>query len=655
MRTQVAPEAGPAAVRRPSAFSRRAVVAGVLASLLIGFGCPYATFVLKGSYVDLDFSTPGAIFLLFLLTALVNNALGRVRRSWALTPGECLSVYTMMLVASAVQTMGLSGQLMSIITAPHYYATAENSWDRLLQPYLNPWLAPQSESAIRYFYEGLPPGARIPWGEWARPLAVWTPFLLALYFVMICVMVILRKQWVENERLIYPLTALPLEMVAEGDAGRTAPLYRNAVMWIGFAVPLVFGTLSGLKHYYPTVPAPSTYWAFTTFRQTQSLVLRISFPMVGFFYLVEQQTAFSLWFFNLLFFVLRGIMNVYKIGMTENLGIYGAPSPVFAHLGMGAFVFLVLGGLRTARWHLRDVLARAFHDAPGVDDRNEVMSYRAAFWGMVVGLAFMVGWLQWSGMALWLAACFLGVAMILFVGLTRIVAESGMAEAVAPTIAPGVLVSALGAPAIGPRGLMSICMTYVWCSDVRTFVMASAANGLKLAEHTEARKRPLLGLMLLAVAVSAPLSVALTMIWAYRIGGVSMNSWFFEGGPTAPLRWVQSQFLTPQGASLAGWLLTLLGTGLMALLNLMRQRFLWWPFHPLGFALAAVWIMDQQWLTIFVSWLLKTAIMRYGGVKTYRRMRAFFLGLILGQFCTNGLWLVIDQLAGGTGNQIFWI
>ena len=645
----------PTARDRASAFSPRAVIVGVLASLAIGFGCPYATFVIKGSYVDLDFSTPGAIFLLFLLTAVFNNCLARINRRWALTPGECITVYIMMIVASAVQTMGLSGQLMAIITSPYYYASPENDWDKLLQPHLNPWLAPQDPLAIKHFFEGLPPGRLIPWREWARPLSVWTPFLLALYFVMICTMVILRKQWVENERLIYPLTALPLEMVAEGEGRRTPPIYRNPIMWLGFGVPLVFSSLTGLHHYYPSIPAPHLNWAISMFRHTQSMHFRISFPMIGFFFLVEQQTTFSLWFFNVLFFIIRGILNVLKIGMTENLGVYGAPSPVFAHIGMGAFLVLAFGGIRTARAHLRDVLEKAFSDSPRIDDRNEVMSYRAAFWGAVLGLAFMIGWLAWSGMPLWVAVLFIIVVFVLFVGLTRIVAESGMAEAVAPTIAPGVIVSALGAPAIGPKGLMSIAMTYVWCSDIRTFVMASAANSLKLAEHTEQRKRPLFWLMILALLVSAPLSIYLTMRWSYNIGGVTLNNWFFVGGPLAPLRWVQVHFLSPHGANIPGLILTGAGAAMMAFLASMRQRFLWWPFHPLGFALAPVWIMDQQWMTILISWILKVGIMRYGGVKTYRRMRAAFLGLILGQFCTNGFWLIIDQLAGGTGNQIFWI
>lgn len=638
-----------------SAFSGRALAVGVLSVVVIGWGCPYATFAIQGSYVDLDFSTPGAVFLLFLLTAVVNNALGRFNPRWALNPGECITVYIMMVVASAVQTMGLSGQLMSIITGPYYYATPENNWAKLLQPHLNPLLAPQNELTVRYFFEGLPPGRLIPWRDWLGPLSIWAPFLLSLYLVMICTMVILRRQWVDNERLVYPLTQLPLEMVAQSEPGRPSTLYRSGLLWLGFAVPLIFSSLKGLHFYYPTIPSPKTNWAFSVFRHTQSLQLRISFPMIGFFFLVEQQTAFSLWFFNVLFFIVRGILNVYKIGMTENLGTYGAPSPMFAHIGMGAFLVLVFGGLYTARRHLQDVVIQAFGGKGHADDSGEILSYPAAFWGMMLGLSVMVGWLTWSGMPLWVAVLFVILALVLFIGLTRVVAESGMAEAVAPTIAPGVIVSALGAPNIGPRGLMALATSYVWCSDMRTFVMASAANSLKLSEKTDHHKRPLFWLMAVAILVSAPLSIYFTTRWAYHTGGITMDSWYFGGGVLAPLKWVQVQFLSPKGPNIVGLLLTGLGAFLMAFLAAMRQRFLWWPFHPLGFAIAPVWIMDQQWMTILISWLAKTTILRYGGVKTYQHARGFFLGLILGQFVTNGLWIVIDAFAGGTGNRIFWI
>ncbi len=38
-----------------SAFSGRALAVGVLSVVVIGWGCPYATFAIQGSYVDLDF------------------------------------------------------------------------------------------------------------------------------------------------------------------------------------------------------------------------------------------------------------------------------------------------------------------------------------------------------------------------------------------------------------------------------------------------------------------------------------------------------------------------------------------------------------------------------------------------------------------------
>ena len=69
-----------------------------------------------------------------------------------------------------------------------------------------------------------------------------------------------------------------------------------------------------------------------------TLTLGLSFAWLT---LAGSVGAFSLWFFNVLFFIIRGILNVLKIGMTENLGTYGAPSPMFAHIGMGAFLVLV--------------------------------------------------------------------------------------------------------------------------------------------------------------------------------------------------------------------------------------------------------------------------------------------------------------------------
>ena len=77
----------------------------------------------------------------------------------------------------------------------------------------------------------------------------------------------------------------------------------------------------------------------------------------------------------------------------------------------------------------------------------------------------------------------------------------------------------------------------------------------------------------------------------------------------------------------------------MGLLMLARQRFLWWPLHPLGLPLSAVF--GSAFFSVFLGWLFKTAIVKYGGVKMYVTTRPFFIGVILGQFATSGVWFVI--------------
>lgn len=636
-------------MQRPT-LSLRAVGLGLLGTLAIALGAPYGTYVIRGSYMDLDFSTPGAVFLFFVLVALVNGLWKRLRPATALQPGELLTAYIMMILASAIPTMGLTAQLLPVIAAPFYYATPENQWARLLHPALNPRLVPQDLEAIKQFFEGAP-GQPVPWRVWLPPLLAWAPMLLALYFVMVALMVLLRRQWIHRERLVYPLTHLPLEMVNERE-----PLLRKPMLWAGFALPFLVGSLIGLHNYFPFIPGPRLNTSLPLFRGTQSLILRLSFPMVGFFFLSNLDTTFSIWFFNLLFFTIKGYLNLLGIQMQGELGGYGTPYVPYKYLGMGAMMMLVMGGFWTARPHWRMVVRKALGLAPEVDDREEILSYPFAFWGTVLGLVFMSLWLHWSGIPYWATWLYLFFAFLLFIGLTRVVVESGLAEAVASTIASSFIVAGWGSLPFGKQGLMGLALTWVYSADIRTFVMASAAHGLRLAEAMRpSRPRRLFWVMMLAVVVSMVASIGMTLKLAYAQGGVNLNSWFFITGPQWPYRWVEAQLLKPADPSTGGWVLTALGAGVMALLTFLRQRFVWWPFHPIGFCIGSVWIMDQLWLTCFLAWLAKWLILRYGGLRLYRRWLPFFLGLILGQFVCNGFWLILDGFTGKVGNQIFWI
>jgi hypothetical protein len=640
-----------------SAFTGKAIATGTLLSLGIALGDPYGTMVIRGSYMALDFGTPGAIFLFFILVAIVNTGLKLARPSLALRRGELLVVYIMMIVASAIATMGLSGYLLTIITGAQYYATRENEWGELILPFIPEWMVPQSQEAIKWFYEGAPRGTGIPWDVWLGPLACWAILIGALYLVMISSVVILRKQWVERERLIYPIAQVPLEMVQD-EAGQSAlkPLFRRPLMWAGFAIPAIVSSLNALHAYYNFIPVVQIVSSVPVLRNTVSLIFRLSFPMIGFSYLINLDIAFSLWFFNLLANVIRGTLNILGVSSTEKLGIYGAFSePILAHQGQGAMIVLVLFGLWVGRAHLRQVLRKAFKGDDTVDDTGEILSYRAAVFGWLAGMLTMAVWMHLSGLPLWAAVATLLIAILIFVGMTRVVVESGVATAVGPMIASTVMVSAVGSSALGTPGMIGLAFTYVWAADIRIFLMASCAHGLKLSEFLGRDLRPLFWIILLTIAVSVGGSIWGIMHLAYQYGGINLNGWFFGGGSQAPFDYITSKLNTPTTPEWGGWFHTFLGGGIMALLMLARHHLLWWPLHPIGYPIGAVWLMDQLWFSIFLAWLVKLAVMKYGGPGLYRRMRPFFLGLIVGQFVIAGLWLIIDYFAGMTDNVVFWI
>ncbi|MCC6442846.1 MAG: hypothetical protein IT210_05240 [Armatimonadetes bacterium] len=642
-------EAAARELRVRSGMTWRGILAGLVGSLVLGVGAVYGTMQIRGSYMDIDFSTAGAVFLFFILVGIINSVLGRLRRSWALSPAELITAYAMMVVASAIPTMGFTAQILSIISSPSYYANATNRWGEIIAPHLKPWAVPHGKETIRAFYEGMPGGATIPWMAWIKPLLAWMPLMISLYVVMICMMVLIRRQWADRERLAYPITQLPTDMVGE------PTFWKNRLMWAGFLIPFAIGSLIGLHYYYPSIPMLNLVWRFPWFRSLETLVLRISLPMIGFLYLVNLDTLFSLWFFNLVAQMVRGTLNIMAVEFKGFISPYGSPSPIFGYLGMGAMIALVLVGLRTARPHLKEVWRKVIGKGPQIDDSGEILPYRQAFVGMTLGLVVMAVWLSMSGIPPLALALFLAAAFLLFYGLTRVVVESGMAEAVASTIAPGIVTAAFGTSVAGQQGMAALGLTYVWTADIRTFVMASAAHNLKMAETVPGRRRGLFWAMLLAIAVTMASTLWLTIYLAYHRGAINLNSWFFNGGPIAAYTWVGDRITNPVPPSGIGWALMGSGFAFMTFLMYMRQTFLWWPFHPIGFCIGTTWIMDELWFTCFLAWFFKFLIVRYGGLRQFRNFRPFFLGLILGQFVCNGMWLIIDGLTGQQGNQIFWI
>ncbi|MBM4043277.1 MAG: hypothetical protein FJ290_32720, partial [Planctomycetes bacterium] len=338
----------------------RSVAIG-LALVVAGSVCaPNAIWGLASSEITWSYMPLVVVFPFFVVVAVVNVGLKALRRSWALRPAELVVVFGMALV-SAGTPLFLVGFMLALMGSPYYVASAENRWAELLHPHLPHWAFPSDTGhAMRDFFEGRPPGAALPWNEWLLPLAWWLLLVAALYFVCLCLVVILRKQWVERERLVYPLLAVPQALIEESDDARLVPkLLRSRLFWCGFSLPMGIIAWNVISYFEPGFPQIDLHGAWLSLGPSfPALHLILVFPTLGLAYFANTEVVFSLWFFYLLGVIQEGVYNQigFSIGRST---VFCWAMEATGWQSFGAFVVMVLGFLWMARRHLRDVVATA--------------------------------------------------------------------------------------------------------------------------------------------------------------------------------------------------------------------------------------------------------------------------------------------------------
>ena len=637
-------------------MSIRAVLIGAVLSLFLGFAGAFVSIASGGLPITNNISTPGALFLLFVLVLGVQFFGWTFRRRSLLKPQELVLIYAMLLVASIVPSRGLLAYLLTLMGSWLYYATPENNWAELIHPHVKRWLVVNDEQAVKQFYEGMGQGGTVPWDVWIPPLTNWVLFFAVLSFVMICMMVILRKQWIEHERLAFPLTQLPLAMSHDYVSRREIPFFRNPWTWIGFAIPFSLGTINALHDYYGVIPAIQLTPDVQAFRRTLILHFWFSFGTIGFAYCISSPVAFSIWVFKLLGIAMDGLARMVGWGSTERLDMFvdlGGASANQAHQSMGAMIVLVGFGLWVARDHLRAVFRKAFTGDRTVDDSDELFSYRTSVFGTIGGLIFLTIWLWMAGLPLWGALVFLSATFVLFLALARAVSEAGI-----PVLRPAMsgsafLISGFGSQTVGDQGLVQLAFDHSWAVDIRITMMAIIAHVLRLMDGREQHIRKVgaaLGIALLLSFVGGTVTI---LNMAYRHGAINLEGYYFISYAQAPFRWMISWMNTPTGPNWSGWATTTLGMGAMFGLYSAWRLLSWWPLHPIGYALMGIGPMDYYWFSFFIAWLIKAIVLKYGGAQLYRKSLPFFLGLILGQFVCSGVWNIIDQITGLRSGWLF--
>ena len=86
---------------------------------------------------------------------------------------------------------------------------------------------------------------------------------------------------------------------------------------------------------------------------------------------------------------------------------------------------------------------------------------------------------------------------------------------------------------------------------------------------------------------------------------------------------------------------------------LLYIRFPHFPIHPIGFTISSSGVLRSSLFSIFFSWVIKTLVLKFGGLEYYRKIAPFFLGMLAGQIAGIALGVVVDALFfPGNGHKL---
>ncbi len=593
----------------------------------------------------------GVTFLLFVLT-LLNLLVRRLAGAAAMNQPEMMALYSLLSMSSAVAGVGNIGFFTPFLSNAFYFADNSNGW-REFQHLLPPAVGPRDPAVLQGFYAGHSTFFRPEvMAAWAPHLLTWGVFFLILLWTTLCLAAILRRRWADEEHLPFPVIALPLEMTREG-----APLYRSRLLWLGFALPCALHSLNSLQSVYPTLPSfpiNSTHdllWdAPLQFPWTGvgSLFYQLHPSGVGFGYLVNTDVSFSLWFFYLAKKAASvwGVTQGWRQPATGWVVDASAQFPYTGDQAWGAWLILGLGALWAGRGSFKIYLQRALRGGEKVLDADEPMSARLAVAGFLVGFLALSAFVWSWGGSWWLPVAFLGVYLLLMVTLSRIRAETAVLSTELMWVNPqSILTGVLGSANLSQADLAHTATLSWFNLDYRAAAMPHQLEAFVGLERTRARLSPLVPALMLAgaVAMASALLWDLQLYYVHGAATGNVNGWRTDKGSEA---WhgLQHWLRDPQPADPHALAAMVFGAALTMALAAIRARFLGFPLHPAPYALNMTFANDFFWGDMFVAWLFKALILRYGGMAVYRRALPFFLGLILGDFVTGAAWSIVGTL-----------
>ncbi len=517
-------------------------------------------------------------------------------------------------------------------------------------------------------------GGGIPLREWTNPAIFWLGYIVLLLSGTFAVAVIMRKQWLENERFPMPVAQIPIRLLGlnttdeeELASGKLPAIWLNRLMWAGFGVSFFWCVMKIWAAYNSSVPNMSInvplgpYFSDPSWGGMWNISFKVCsiFLAIGIFMELNILGTIVLGFFLYRAQLWFGHAN----GLTSVAGY-----PFQGDQMNGSYLFYALLVIFFTRKYLWRVVKRAVQGGRLPGEEEEVLSYRSAMITLLLCFAGVAVWAHWAGVGVAGMLVFYMVMLLVAFVAAKLRAECGVPFSTYFPWAIFMLVPLFGgAPLVIPAGFLFLAMISE-LFGIRSFMLVP---GIQLEMIELGRRARVVPRHMLYVC-------ALGLLGAWLVGGWFMLSNAYNtglGGTTAAnaganamskkAHWFRSygnyiknaeQTVLPatvvgggnEGTVKGGgrvrpetWAL-LYGAGTVTAVTVLRQFFAGFWFHPIGLLVGPTWMVQEAWGSLLLAWLVRLVVLKLGGAATVRnKLLPFATGIFLGGTASYLLYVVI--------------
>jgi hypothetical protein len=511
----------------------------------------------------------------------------------------------------------------------------------------------------------------IPWKIWRMPLVMWTIFFMLVLVMTMFLARIFTKTWTERENLAFPVAQVPYSVLA-GDPQST-PLFKNGFFWAGFGLSALLLLFSGLCYYkiLPAVPQVGINFQRIDFRYIFSVppwnlisfnILYFSPCMVGLALMVNKEILRGIVVFFVGSQLVRMVAGMFNNQIAGALGIYWPgyfQVPYYSEMAVGAGVVFAI----TLLWRSRDMLSWK-------TDKRSLL-------GLCITIFLIICW--WYGFGISGLRGLLAIMIILLWTLVSIIVIArGRAEAGAPLTTTSMLNPQVGIQTggimYGLPNLITLSHSFMLTISALPGLLAAQMEGIYIAKKTgTSSTRAITTSVFIAFFTAIVTGLVSYLVMSYWLGSQNFSQRFqdnakmpiwmlFVGGDVNWDRF-QTEYIR--------LFMVVTGAAVMIMLLVLRKKLPKFSLPPIAFIITCMGIVYFQkadfignsdyyyltvnfvWGPVLIAWILKSLVLRFGGMDLYIKTSPVALGLITGHCVMIFVWNVYHAVFSPPNMMVF--